>query len=125
MVLLEREAWLAVDGELSVLLERRRLKGFRTCSDVRELSRRSDSRRDSEAVSLRWDWLLRDGMALTVVVERKCRRGICMEAGERDGDGDRGDDITEIGGRATAEALHLPVVMNWKEVTGTGKQQQT
>lgn len=48
-----------------------------------------------------------------------------MEAGERDGDGDRGDDITEIGGRATAEALHLPVVLNWKEVTGTGKQQQT
>jgi hypothetical protein len=56
MVLLEREAWLCVEGELSaVLLERRRANGLRRCSDVRELSRRRDSRRDSDAVSLEFD----------------------------------------------------------------------
>lgn len=76
MVLLEREGWLAVDGESSVLLERRRLNGLRMCRDVRELSRRRDSRRVSDdganVVSLELAWLLR-GMLSMVAVDGERR----------------------------------------------------
>lgn len=71
MVLLEREGWLAVDGESSVLLERRRLNGLRMCRDVRELSRRRDSRRVSDdganVVSLELAWLLRGILSMVAV----------------------------------------------------------